>query len=262
MGRGDLVPRIITGFKAAVQYGAEASFKQAWPVNLSETGACIRYKLELPLQAQITLLINLSDEIGPIHVAGRVVWARFDEASRFYYYGVGFSNLGEGPLEQIRKYVDHGSLALLQFMSEFPLFKDFSLDDCRSLLRILTVRELDEKEALYREGVSDLNTQGLFIVQSGLLSVLSGVIPRLEKQVAIVSPGQIFGESSLLIDQPHSATLRAVNPSRLIQINKVGFQLLRNEQPKVALKVLDVVGRTLVARLGRTTKKLFCPIPA
>ena len=52
----------------------------------------------------------------------------------------------------------------------------------------------------------------------------------------------------------------AVNKTLLIQINKVGFMLIRKEQPDLGLKIMEVVARALAARLGRTTRKLFSPI--
>ena len=260
MGRGDLVPRIITNFSIALQSQAGGGFDSAWPVNLSETGLCVRYKKQLSEKATVHLRIHLSEQVLAFEVLGQVVWVRFDEINKVYYCGIGFTDISPDQVDWIRGYVETGSKTLLDFLSEFPLFEAFSYDDCKDLLRIVTLRELDKKEILYVEGTSDVDLQGLFIVQSGLLSIFKGKTYSREKQLTLVSAGQIFGETTLVTDQLHSATIMAVNAAKLIQINKIGFGLMLQEKPTLALKIMDLVARALAARLGRTTKKLFSPV--
>ena len=259
MGKGDLVPRIITrfGVKLLIEGAAPLS---AWPVNLSETGACVRLNQMIDPGRTIQLEIRLGESAAPMTLAARTVWLRRDESHQAYYCGLGFVELDDEQLNCIREYVQLGGAMLLRFLSEFPLFEAFLPDDCQSLLKIVTLRELERKEILYEDGARDVDLQGLFIVQSGLLSIFKGPRPQPDRQLAVVSSGQIFGETTLVNDQPHSATIMAVNDSRLIQINKVGFLLLRKSEPQLALKIMDVVARTLAARLGRTTGKLFSPL--
>jgi len=260
MGRGDLVPRIVTRFAVRIRVAGEAGYRSAGPVNLSETGACLRLSHPVRVAQEVELHVELSASAGPMEMQGRVVWVRHDKINGVYYCGLGFENLDDEHLQRIRGYVEMGGEALLGFLSEFPLFKDFSREDCAALLRIVTQRELEKREVLYEEGTRDVDLQGLFIVQSGLLSIFKGHTPRPERQLAVASPGQIFGEATLVWDQPHSASIMAVNDSRLIQINKVGFQLMRKQRPELALHIMEAAARTLAQRLGRTTKKLFSPV--
>ena len=260
MGRGDLVPRIITAFEPRIRVSGDDTFSRAWPVNLSETGACLRLARRVSVGQPVELCIKLTEDEPEMKLSGRIVWVREEYINRVFYCGVGFNNPNDDQLQQIRTYVERGVDWLVQFLLEFPLFKDFSCDDCRSLLRMVTVRELHRKEILYREGTRDVDLQGLFIVHAGLLSIFKGSRPRPERHLAVVSAGQIFGEVTLVNEQPHSATVMAVNDSRLIQLNKMGFLLLQNEQPALALKVMEIVARTLAGRLGRTTRQLFSPV--
>ena len=260
MGRGDLVPRIITNFAVQIRCANEEGFSSAWPVNLSETGACLRLNHSISIDQAVHLQITLAGHTHPMEMTGRIVWVRPDSINSVYYCGLGFTDPDNAHLEQIKTYVELGGQTLLEFLSEFPKFKEFSRQDCQTLLKIVTLRELEKKEILYEEGTRDVDLQGLFIVQSGLLSIFKGRVHRPERQLAVVSPGQIFGETTLLNDQPHSASIIAVNNSRLIQINKIGFQLLRKQHPELALDIMEIVARALTNRLGRTTKKLFCPV--
>ena len=54
----------------------------------------------------------------------------------------------------------------------------------------------------------------------------------------------------------------AVNDTTLIQINKMGLQLVKEENPALACKIMELVARSLADRLKRATKKLFCPVRA
>jgi Tfp pilus assembly protein PilZ len=259
MGKGDLVPRIITHFGVAYRCGPGEGFVSAGPVNLSETGLCLRLKRPLEAGQEIELQVRLGQKSEEMQVPGRVVWLRQVYIKNVYYCGVGFTRISKELLEQIKDYVEIGGASLLGFFSEFPVFADFSPEDCRALLRIITLRELEPKEVLYIEGTHDADLQGLFIVQSGLLNIFKGRTPSPNRQLAVVSAGQIFGEATLINNQPHSASVMAVNTSRLIQINKMGFKLLREKEPKLALKIMDLTARSLASRLVRTTKKLFSP---
>ncbi|KPK76096.1 MAG: hypothetical protein AMJ79_08220 [Phycisphaerae bacterium SM23_30] len=260
MGRGYLAPRLITNFAVKIRCLEEERFLPAWSVNLSETGACLRLKRPMEVNQPVVLQIRLTEQTAPMGMTGRIAWVRQDRINQAYYCGLGFTDPDPEHLMQIKDYVELGGEALLEFLSEFPLFREFSREDCQSLLKIVTLRELEKKEILYVEGTRDVDLQGLFIVQSGLLSIFKGYVPRPERQLAVVSPGQIFGETTLINDQPHSASIMAVNDSRLIQISKMGFQLMRKQQPALALDIMEVVARTLAARLGHTTKKLFSPV--
>ena len=260
MGKGDLVPRIITNFEVKLRCGPHEVFAHADPVNLSETGLCLRLRCQMEADQPLELQIRLAQDSEAMEVPGRVVWLREDHLNKVYFYGVGFTQISRQLLKQIKDYVEIGGASLLEFFSDFPLFADFSCDDCRALLRIVTLRELKRKEVLYQEGARDADLQGLFIVQSGLLNIFKGIVFRPERQLAVVSAGQIFGEATLVHDQPHSASIIAVNDAQLIQINKMGFMLLRKQEPELALKIMEVVARALATRLGRTTKRLFSPL--
>ncbi|MBN2211806.1 MAG: cyclic nucleotide-binding domain-containing protein [Sedimentisphaerales bacterium] len=260
MGRGDLVPRIITDFAIRLTRQNGNPCINAGPVNLSETGLCLRLSQEPTVGEQVALEIQLDPNGPPITAQGRIVWVRSNRINPWFYCGVGFVDLKQNHLTQIKQYVDDGAQWLVDFLYEFPLFADFSQEDCRNLLMITTLRQLKKHEILYEEGGRDVDLQGLFIVQSGLLRIFKGHDPRPDRQLAVVSAGQIFGEVTLITEQEHTASIMAVNPSCLIQINKLGFTALREKHPKLGLKVMEVVAKSLVARLGRTTQKLFSPV--
>ena len=255
-----MTPRIITDFGIELLRTHDEIVQGIKPVNLSEKGLCIQAPAQLADAELLKVSIQLGSESDKIKATVKVVWRRYDQPSKIWFYGLGFVDLSERQRQVILTYVEQGAAWLLEFLSEFPLFHDFSYQDCQNLLHIVTLRYLPRDEVLYRAGEKDLDLQGLFIVQSGLVNIYKGPIPDPETHLAVVSAGQIFGESSLVTSQEHSATVAAVNNTFLIQLSKAGFNALKRKDPQLGLKVMEVVARTLTARLGRTTNMLFRPI--
>lgn len=96
---------------------------------------------------------------------------------------------------------------------------------------------------LLREGT----TSGrLYVLADGVLEVMRG-----DTQVALVSdPGAVFGEMSVLLDAPHTATVRAFMPSTVYAFDDAAAFL--KSDPQIAF----FVARLLAQRLNAATSYL------
>ncbi len=252
-----MVPRIITEFGIELVTDDQKVVPVIKQLNLSEKGLCIQTDQSFSDGELLSVFIQLGAGGDSLTSRVKVVWRRHDELLGVYYYGLGFVGLEDAKRQLIVNYVEQGAVWLLEFLSEFPLFQDLSHDDCHELLHVITLRDLQRHEVLYRAGEADTDLHGLFIIHSGVVNIFKNADIGSDSHLATLSAGQIFGESSLVLDQPHSATVAAVNSSRLIQVSKAGFQALKKKNPELGLKVMEIVARVLVGRLGRTTSKLF-----
>ncbi|WP_027582489.1 cyclic nucleotide-binding domain-containing protein [Bradyrhizobium sp. Ai1a-2] len=89
-------------------------------------------------------------------------------------------------------------------------------------------------------------TGHLFVLIEGRLEVIKG-----DSVVAMLSePGAVLGEMSVLLDQPHTATVRAASDSLLYEFDDAAAFL--REQPEVAL----LLARLLAQRLNVATTYL------
>ena len=86
----------------------------------------------------------------------------------------------------------------------------------------------------------------LYILAEGRIEVLRG-----STQVAVVSePGSVFGEMSVLLNTPHTATVRALSPVTVYAYaNAAGFM---RSDPQIAF----VIARLLAQRLNLATTYL------
>ncbi|MGH6737171.1 MAG: Crp/Fnr family transcriptional regulator [Methyloceanibacter sp.] len=113
------------------------------------------------------------------------------------------------------------------------------LDKCDGAPR----EDLAEGTVLLSEG----ETSGrLYVLAAGAIEVLRG-----DTQVAVVEdPGAVFGEMSVLLNRPHTATVRALSPVTVYVFDDAERFLRSN--PEIAF----LLGRLLAERLNAATTYL------
>ncbi len=147
----------------------------------------------------------------------------------------------------------------LDLLAHIPLFKGLSSEDRAALAALLRVQKVKAGEVLFRKG-SEGTT--LYIIQSGAVKI---VLPsRLgdEMIVTIFSAGDFFGEMALLDGMPRSADAVAVDPSRLLLLNRADFLHFLKKSDGAIESIFSI----LSARLRKTDDLLedtsFLNIPA
>jgi CRP-like cAMP-binding protein len=113
------------------------------------------------------------------------------------------------------------------------------LDKCAGVPR----REFAAGAVLLSEG----ETSGrLYVLADGSVEVLRG-----ETQVAVIGePGSVFGEMSVLLNRPHTATVRATSPVGAFVFDDAESFLKSN--PEIAF----LLGKLLAERLNAATTYL------
>jgi CRP/FNR family cyclic AMP-dependent transcriptional regulator len=96
-------------------------------------------------------------------------------------------------------------------------------------------------DVLFPEGEK---TGLLYILISGGLEVTRGGSPI----TVIREPGAIFGELSILLDQPHPAAVEAVEETKCF-VTRGGRDFLE-EHPKIALAVAELLAARLKGMIG------------
>lgn len=116
--------------------------------------------------------------------------------------------------------------ALRDFLRKVPYFQSFSELELRQLIEIGYRKRLHPSDILFRENDAG---DAFYIVLSGSVEV---VVERLNKQLAILSSGQFFGELSLILGIPRTATVRALEVTTLFVINSKSFSKLLHSYPE------------------------------
>jgi CRP/FNR family transcriptional regulator, cyclic AMP receptor protein len=96
----------------------------------------------------------------------------------------------------------------------------------------------------------------LYLILEGKVRISREVPGMGEEALAVLGPGQMFGEMALLDESPRSADARVHERCRLLAIPKDGFDDLLFLHKDLAYEVLWGIIRMLVSRLRETNDKL------
>jgi CRP/FNR family cyclic AMP-dependent transcriptional regulator len=130
-----------------------------------------------------------------------------------------------------------------------PLFATISEEQLRMLTTMVTRRSATRNTTIMSSGDA---TDSLYIVLSGRLKVMMSDSEGKEVILAILGPGEFFGEMGLIDDEPRSASVVSIEPCELLSIAKRDFKRVISENSEMAMSVM----RGLVRRLREADRKI------
>jgi CRP-like cAMP-binding protein len=123
------------------------------------------------------------------------------------------------------------SKALIALLAKSALLRHLPAAEIERLLRCVRERHLATDELLFRAGEPG---DALYIVARGKVRVLAGDAPGGDRVLAELGEGQAVGEMALLSGGTRTATVRAVEETDLLRIDKADFSALIAADPRMA----------------------------
>lgn len=143
-------------------------------------------------------------------------------------------------------------------LRQISLFAGLSDTALGALATRVRVRAYRKGEVLFHK--DDPGTS-LFLLRGGRVKISTFSSEGKEAVFTVHGPGDVFGELALLDGAPRSATATALEPSRLLTIDRTAFVAFLREQPDAALILLS----ELTARVRRLSSQvedlMFLDIP-
>ena len=135
-------------------------------------------------------------------------------------------------------------------LSENPFFEDFDADERDFFARQMSLRSFPEKSMIVQK-----EEQGsfLFFVVDGEVEVRLEGSDLKQIIVATLGRGACAGEMSIIDDYPRSATITTAKPSELLLLTKSRLDSICNENPKLGLKFVKGLNKSLSMKLRQTT---------
>jgi CRP/FNR family transcriptional regulator, cyclic AMP receptor protein len=135
------------------------------------------------------------------------------------------------------------------FLRRVPLFQ--SLNEAQ--LDVLSTGSLRRNYPRGRTIVAEGEpSQSLYILLSGRAKVQRSDSEGKEVILAVIGPGEFFGEMSLIDDAPRSASVITLESSDFMAINKDNFKAMLLQNTDIGMQIM----RGLVRRLREADKKI------
>ncbi len=123
-------------------------------------------------------------------------------------------------------------------LRDVPMFRHLSKTELERVAGWLQVYSVPEGDLLVREGAS---AHEFFMIEDGEAAVLED-----GERIALLGPGDFFGEIGLLETGKRTASVVATTPMDVIVMYRPEFEQMKTELPTVA----DEIQAAIRARLG------------
>jgi len=143
----------------------------------------------------------------------------------------------------------------IEILKKIPLFRECTNTELIKIANLLQRVGFNPDDVVFRRGESG---DALYLIREGQVEVLapSPEEENVEDVVAMLGPGDLFGEMALVEGEPRSATVRSKTDSKLLRLQKDYFERLMIQEHEIALKIYRKLTIILSHRLRETTERL------
>ena len=148
----------------------------------------------------------------------------------------------------------HPDAAILQFLSELPLFEGASPANLAALGGASRLREVPKGSFLFFQ--TD-RANGVYLVRRGAIAIQLENLDGRELVINEMGPGECFGELGVLTGMDRSATAEAIVDSEVVFIPQAAFEEVLAREPALARRLLEITARRLQNSAGREEALAF-----
>lgn len=140
-----------------------------------------------------------------------------------------------------------------------PFFSSLSREEMNSLAERLIIRRFNPNQVIFHLG----DPGGLlYILTSGKVKISRATPDGQEALLAILGPGDFFGELALLDDAPRSATAEAIEPTETLTLHREDFMRFLDNNPQFTYHVLGVLAQRIRHLNSQISDIFFLDLPA
>lgn len=140
-----------------------------------------------------------------------------------------------------------------EILAESPLFDNLLPSELTMVSELFSVREYSESQVVFQEGdVGD----SLFVIAEGSVEILRKNAVGQLVAIAVLDAPQFFGEMSLIDKEYRSATVRAKNKARLLQLTNENLHIFAKNYRNGFTWVVVNIARVLSTRLREANRRL------
>jgi CRP/FNR family cyclic AMP-dependent transcriptional regulator len=129
----------------------------------------------------------------------------------------------------------------IDFLKRVSMFEDLDQRSLEAIANAAVEQRYEPGQEIVRQGDTGV---GAFIIRSGKVDVVQDRGGK-ETKLSTLGPGDVFGEMALLDEFPRSATVRAIEPTTALGIQRWHFRGILESHPQIALALLPMLTRRI-----------------
>jgi CRP/FNR family cyclic AMP-dependent transcriptional regulator len=146
----------------------------------------------------------------------------------------------------------------LDVLRRSPLFAGLNEQATQDLLTAMTPLRMERGDELFHEGDPG---DRLYVITEGKVKLGRTSSDGRENLLAILGPGEMFGELSLFDPGPRTATATAVAETQLVGLTNDQLHAYLSRHPNVALTLLAALARRLRRTNENVADLVFTDVP-
>jgi CRP-like cAMP-binding protein len=125
--------------------------------------------------------------------------------------------------------------ALIGALRQCRMFADLSSENLEAVAVVCSLKNLEKGQMLFREGDKP---EGFYVLQTGSINVFKVTPDGREQIICVFRPPESFAEAALVAVETYPANAVALEPSKVIVVQRTGFRDLLSRNPELSLHML------------------------
>jgi CRP-like cAMP-binding protein len=122
------------------------------------------------------------------------------------------------------------------------LFRRASKESLEKLATFAFNKVYQAGEVIVEEGNAG---NGIYMITSGKVEVIKDLASGSPRRIGVLDKGELFGEMALMDEQPRSATVRAIEETSCLGIDRSVFLAQILKDPNVAITMIQALAQRL-----------------
>lgn len=133
-------------------------------------------------------------------------------------------------------------LEQVDILQRVPLFSELNHEEISRLSMITSERIVNKKQFVFMEGEK---REAVYFIRSGVVKTLRVDENGNEQVINLLQPGEMFPHVGFFDEGPYPSTAEAIQEAHLLVIRVDDFNELLMEYPRIAIKVMKMMGHQI-----------------
>ncbi len=145
------------------------------------------------------------------------------------------------------------------YLQKIKLFKESTPEEMEELARMTRMESVKKRTAIFLPGDP---SQQVYLLKEGRVKISRISEEGREITLALLEPGEIFGELDILDDLPRDTLAEALDDTQLCVIYKELFLAMIRRRPEISFRLTKLIGFRLRRIENRVEDLVFRDVPA